>query len=368
MSEKQISSLMKKGEKLYKKTRVLEALEKFNNVLKISPEFLDALRMKTQILSKLGRPEEFFQASSQLNLLKLKKEGEIPSNINSPDIWIEEAIKLMNDGQNERALMCIIQASYISPIVNKEGLTSMTHHTNAKIYYYTAIILFNKRENYNLAMKLFEIAGKLDPNCTIPDKIKDIYNNYLSNRSGEGVKMIVPLNTTNLRDLFPSRDTLLLSTEATAKADQLFKGQNKYIEHKWKTHMLLSDYGMAFICITPICESVVGHYIPWPFVAYSKKNGFFIIGPDAGDFVHISFWCIHNPQAKSKKEHIFKYLYDLNIDLLKKEREEDLIKKTMIKLKSLGYKPSFKEYKKRFENIPKLIFQRSIRRNKRSKK
>ncbi len=367
MSEKQISSLMKKGEKLYKKKRVLEALETFNNVLKISPDFFDALSLKTQILSNLGRPEEFFQASSKLNLLKLKKEGKIPSDINSPDIWIEEAIKLMNNEQNERALMCIIQASYVSPIVNKEGLSSMTHHANAKIYYYTANILFNKREKYDLAMALFEIASKLDPNFTVPDKIKNIYNNYLSNRSGVGVKMIVPLNSSNLRAIFPVRDKLLVSTEATAQAIQAVRYQNKTGQYSWITHVLLSDYGLAFICATPICKQATGYYVPWPFIYFQKKLRLFMVSREAGDFVSINLLATYDPQAETRKENPYKYLDELNLETLIKEREEEMVKKTVIKLKSLGYKPSYKEYKKRFENIPKSVWQKSIKTIKRSK-
>ncbi|KKM93290.1 hypothetical protein LCGC14_1209830 [marine sediment metagenome] len=364
MSEKQISSLMKKGEKLYKKQKVLGALEIFNNILKISPEFYDALNLKTQILSKLSRPEEFFQASSDLNLLKLRKVGESPADFNSPDDWIEEAMKLINGGQNERAFMFIMQASYISPIVNREGLSSMTHHTNAKIYYYTAIIFFNKQEKYDLAMSLFEIASKLDPNLTIPEKIKNIYNNYLSNRSGQGVKMIVPLNTSNLRALFPYRDTLLVSTEAQAKASKY--STNKENVYVWYTHVLFSDYGLAFICATPVCKQVTGQYIPWPFIDYNKWNYSFNVSKKAGDFVDITLWLFKTqPEEIEGEAHSFFDLF--NFESLIKEREEEMVKRTVIKLKSMGYKPSFKEYKKQYENMPKSIWQRSIKTVKLSK-
>ncbi len=373
MSEKKIKSLMKKGEKLYRKKKVLEALETFNNILKISPDFFDALNLKTQILSRLGRPEEFFRASSKLNLLKLKKEGITPSDINSPDIWIEEAIKLINDGQNELSFMCIIQASYVSPIVNREGLTSMTHHTNAKIYYYTAIILFNKREKYDLAMTLFEIASKFDPNLTIPEKIKDIYNNYLSNRSGVGVKMIVPLNKSNLRALFPFKDKLLVSTDVWATAEDYtskdYRGKIK--TYHWETHMLLSDYGLAFIVAKPVCNQPV-IYMPWPFITYDKRMGTFEVrGAAKHPAIFIKLMPKIDPPNKDRQKQLDQYINELNIDTLIEERTEEMIERTMNKLKSLGSKPSYKEYKKRFENIPKYVWQGSnsrINRNKRRAK
>jgi len=371
MSEKQISSLMKKGEKFYRKKKVLQALEIFNNVLQISPEFYNALNLKTQILSKLGRPKEFFQASSDLNLLKLKKEGENPADFNTPDDWIEEAIKLMNDGQNERAFMFIMQASYASPIVNREGLRSMTHHTNVKIYYYTAIILFNKQENYDLANALFEIAGKLDPNFTIPDEIKNIYNNHLSNRSGVGVKMIAPLNQSNLRALFPNRDMLLLSTEAWAEAEDFTSSHNKIKKYSWRTHMLLSDYGLAFIGAKPVCKQPA-YYIPWHLIVYYKKQATFSVSSEAfNPPLFIKLRAIIDPQTKDTQEPMYQYINELKIDKLIEKRREEMIKRTVNKLKSLGSKISYKEYIRRFENINKYIWQTShtrIKRNKRREK
>lgn len=364
MSEKQVQALMKKGKKLFLKTKFQEALEIFENVLKISPEFIAAMNFKARILRKLKRYEEHFQTSFNLNLLKLKKDGEIPLDINSSDSWIEEAIKLINNGQNERALMCIAQATYLSPIVNRDGLSSISHHTNAKIYYFTAIILFNKRENYDFAMSLFEKANKLDPNLTIPDKIKSIYNNYLSNRSGVGVKMIAPLNASNLRALIPFRDKILVSTYASAVV-RIHSG-NKIKTYTWKTHMLLTDYGLLFRGSRPICKQSE-YYVPWPFIFYTKISGQFTVTYHAGGLKYlIPLTPTSNPQAKSG-EGPYEYIAELNLKPLIELRKEEMLERTVKNLKSLELLPSYKEYINHFEKLPKKMYDNVKKTIKRSK-
>jgi len=87
----------------------------------------------------------------------------------------------------------------------------------------------------------------------------------------------------------------------------------------------------------------------------AKHSNFIILKP------------IINPQTKDTQEPMYQYINELNIETLQKERAEEMVKRTVIKLKSLGYKPSYKEYKMRFENIPKFFWKKSIKTFKRSK-
>ena len=84
MSEKKIASLMKKVEKFREKTNYYDALKLLDKVLEMSPDYLNALDIKSQILFILARHEEAFQPAFRLNQLKLQKQGIIPSDINSP--------------------------------------------------------------------------------------------------------------------------------------------------------------------------------------------------------------------------------------------------------------------------------------------
>ena len=358
MSEKQILSLMKKGEKLFKKKQALEALEVFNNVLEISPDNFDALNFKVQLLYKLNRPEDFIHASSKLNLLKLQKDGPIPSDFESPDSWIIDAIKLINKGQDNRALNFLEQAAFISPIVNKEGLSKMVFHDNPKIYYFTAFLYFRRQENYEFAMALFEIANKLEPKFTIPNEIKKIYNDYISNRSGVGVSIIAPLNESNLKSLFPCKDKILVSTEAFAEVKiQEYHGRKiKTKTYTWKTHLLLSDYALAFIGAGPICKKPV-YYVPWPFITYNSNMGLFIVSHQIGGLTHsVNLTAILNPQRESDGISGFKYLDKLDIHTLIEMNKNEMIERTMNNMKSLESILSYKQYKKQFEIIPKEIY------------
>lgn len=364
MIGKQAQEQMKKGANLYKQAKLLEALEVLENLLKISPEYNEALNLKAHILKELKKYEDQFQKAFNSNLQKLKMDGEIPLDVKSPDPWIEEAIKLINNGKNDRALMCMEQASYVSPIVNSEGLSSMTHHNNAKIYYFIGIILFNKQDKYDLAMSLFEKANKLDPTFTIPDKIKDKYNEYLSNRSGVGVKMIAPLNASNLRALIPSRDKILVSTSGYAEADVPDgKGVNHY---GWETHMLLTNYGLAFKVVSPVCNQPE-YYVAWPFITYDKRWKNFKVSYRVGGLNYsVSLKAWNNPHPKSG-EGKYEYMDELNLKHLIEVAKEEMIKRTIIKLKNSGYLPSYKGYLYSFDKVTKPIYKSAIKTIKQSK-
>ena len=380
MSEKQILSLMKDGKKFLKKKKVLEALEAFNNVLEISPNNFDALNFKVQILKKLKRPKELFPAAFKLNLLKLQRdEGMVPSDYESPDSWIVEAIKLLNKGQDDLAQMYLTQAAYISPIVNSAGLSSMTFHANAKIYYFTAVIYFRKQKNYEIAMTLFEIANKLDPRLIIPKEIKNIYNDFISNRSGVGVRMIVPLNKSILRSLFPTRDKFLVSTEAYVEVKvHAAQYKKRHIvtgkTYQWKTHMILSDYALAFLGAKNICKKDA-YYVPWPFINYNSESGRISISSEYINRIiykilaaySVNFTPISNPQAKSTGELNFQYINQLDIHSLIELNKNEMMERTINNLKSLEELPSHKKYNKQFEVITEEIYKDAVQTIKQSR-
>jgi len=357
MSERKISSLKVKAKRLNRKGNFHKALDLIEKVLIMSPDFIDAMNIKAQILYNLENYDEFFQTSFNMNLLKLQKEGDIPTEINSPDSWIKEANSLINSGQYDRALLCIAQATYKSPIVNKYGLSSMNHHENAKIYYFTAIILFHMQEKYDIVISFFEKANKLDPDLIIPNKIKEIYNDSLSNRSGEGVNILFPLTVSNLRAVIPYKDKILVSTYASASAKQWFGNEQR--TYTWKTHLLISDYGIAFNGAEPACNQAA-IYTPFRFIVHIRRTGRFSISHKAeGLNIKVVVQAIGDPQAKSRKEPIFQYIDELNLQSLKKLREEEMLKRTVIKLNSFEFLPSYKEYIKNFEWIPKALYKKA---------
>ena len=373
MSENKILSLLKKGKKLFDKKKALEALDVFNNVLKISPGNYDALNFKVQLLKKLGRPKELIPVSFQFNLLKLQKDGTIPSNYESPDSWIIDAIKLINKGQDDRALIYLAQAAYISPIVNSDGLDSMTFHANAKIYFFTAFIYFRKQENYQYAKALIEIAKKLDTRLVIPEKIENIYNNYVSNRSGKGVSLIAPLNTSNLISLFPNRDKILVSTEAIAEVKVQTpttkrKYDTKIKTYTWKTHLILSDYALAFFGAAPICKEPA-YYVPWAFISYISGGNSLAVSNEINALKYsIPMELISNPHDVSQGGIPWQYLDKIDVHSLIEMNKNEMIERIMNNLKSLEQLPSYKNYKKQFEVIPKEIYKRTVQFIKNSRK
>ena len=356
MSNKKISSLMKKGEKLYRKGKLHEVLGLIGELLKISPDFIDAMNLKAQILQDLKKYEEFFQTSFNMNLLKLQKDGDIPSEINSPDSWIEEAITLLDKSQNDRGLLYLAQAAYKSPIVNRDGLSSMTHHENAKIYFINAIALFNMQDKYNTAMSLFEKANQLDPNLVIPDKVIEIYNDFLSNRSGKGVKMIMPLDMTNLRNIVPCKDKILVSTYGSTSASQL-KG-NEQISYSWNTHVLLSRYGLLFIGAEPVCNKA-GIYVPWPFTRRRKGMGRFSISNEAeGINMNFKLRVIPDAEGKSRRGPKFQYIDELNIESSRGEVIQEMMGRIVRNLKPLENFPKWRKYIFQYERVPSGLYTR----------
>jgi len=357
MSERKISSLKAKAQRLKRKGSFHKALDLIEKVLIMSPDFIDAMNLKAQILYNLKNYDEFFQTSFNMNLLKLQKEGIIPTEINSPDSWIQEAITLINSGQYDRALLCIDQAKYKSPIVNKAGLSSMNHHENAKIYFFTAVTLFHMQEKYDIGISFFEKANKLNPDLIIPNNIKEKYNDYLSNRSGEGVNMLFPLTVSNLRAVIPFQDKILVSTYASASAKQWFGNEQR--TYTWKTHLIISDYGIAFNGADPACNQAV-IYTPFRFIVHVRRSGRFSISPQAeGLNIKVVVQAIRDPQAKSRKEPKFQYIDELNLQSLKKLREEEMLKRAVIKLNSFEILPSYREYIKNFEWIPKALYKKA---------
>ena len=355
MSEKKIAALMKKVKKFREKTKFYEALALLDKVLEISPDFLNALDMKSQILFILARHEEAFQPAFRLNQLKLQQQGIIPSDINSPDAWIKEAINLINIGKNDLAILCLSQASFKSPIVHREGLKNMAFHTNAKIYYFTAVVHFNLGIRYDTAMSLFEIANKLDPTLTIPNREMQVYKDYLENRSGVGVKMDTPINETNLRALFPSKSKILVSTTAKAVVRvQVMEGTKQVVRtYTWYPHLLISDYGIAFIGAKPVCQSSA-YFVSWIFVnsRRTRMAHYLTVSSKAGDFKHEINFDLYNA---------YKNLEGLNIKDLINWRFDEAREKTINNLQYLEILPPYKEYISYYENIPKSIYKFAIK-------
>jgi hypothetical protein len=202
-------------------------------------------------------------------------------------------------------------------------------------------------------MERLKLANKLDPTLTIPEREMKLYKDYLENRSGGGVIMEVPIDTTDLKQLFPCRDKILLSIEAYAEVR--IQVGNKVKTYTWSPHVLLSDHGLGFIGASPICLSPA-YYVPWPFISYQtvgkKFQRFFEISPRAGDFTHGI-----DLHVKSSYES----LDQLPIKDLISQSKAEMINETVIKLRSLETLPKWKEYRKRYENVPKSIYGKALK-------
>ncbi|HEC39593.1 hypothetical protein LCGC14_0498310 [marine sediment metagenome] len=354
MSKKKVDSLKKKVEKLYKKGKFYEALALIEDFLKISPDFIEAMNLKAQIFFNLKKYEEFFQTSFNMNLLSLQKDGDIPSEINSPDSWIEAATNLINSGNYDRGLLYITQAAYKSPIVNRDGLSSMTHHENAKIYYQNAYILFKMQDKYDLAKSFFEKANKLDPGLIIPHEIKEIYNDYLLNRSGKGVSLMCPLDMTNLRVIVPYKDKILVSTFGLASAQE-FKG-NERRSYSWNTHILISNYGLFFNGSKPVCNQAEIH-VPWPFIDYKEGTGRFTISPEAyGLRLRLVLRASGDLEVNSRKGPKFQYIDEMNINSLIRLRNSEMIGRIIENLKTLETLPNCRNYLNHYEKVPRDLY------------
>lgn len=362
MSENKALKLYRKGRSALKKKQYYKALDLFDQSLSINPEDRNTLESKGRILSKLGRLEECCQTYYKINLIKIKQSGDIPSTVNSIEAWIHYAKELKKIGNDNLALDFFMQAALLSPIVDKEGGLGL-HHKNPELYYEMALLTFTLLEAYEAAMDLFDKAIKYDPNLTIPEEIKTRYNEYAANRSGVGVKMIYPLNISNIRDLIPKKDKILASTKAFAEVRHGNLTGDKVKIYRWSTHLLLSDNGIAFQGARPMCK-LSAYYLPWTSVAYDNLTNTFKIPPKAAEIKHILVLTPHlDPQTKS-----FKYIQDLNLDALLDEKNEELLRRTVINLKSLEPLPSFKEYIKQFEYVPKPMYKKVIKTLKQDRK
>ncbi|TKJ20715.1 MAG: hypothetical protein CEE42_14595 [Promethearchaeota archaeon Loki_b31] len=363
MSENKALKLYRKGRSALKKMQYYKALDLFDQSLSINPEDTNTLGAKGITLAQLGRLEESCLTYSKANLIKLKTFGEdIPSDINSIEAWMDGGKELKKLGQSDRAFDFFMQAALLTPVVDKEGGLGL-HHKNPELYYEIALLTFNLIKNYENAMVLFKRAIKYDPNLTIPEEIKTRYNEYAANRSGVGVKMIFPLNTSNIRDLIPKKDKILASTKAFAEVRHGNLTGDKVKIYRWSSHLLLCDNGIAFQGAKPMCK-LPAYYLPWTAVAYNNLTNTFTISPKAAEIKHILVLTPHlDPQTKS-----FKYIQDLNLDALLDEKNEELLRRTVINLKSLEPLPSFKEYIKQFEYVPKPMYKKVIKTLKQDRK
>lgn len=362
MSEKKALKLYQKGRGAIKKMQYDKALDLFNQSLSINPEDTNTLEARGFALSKIGKLEESFQTYFKTNVIKLKKSGDIPSDINSIEAWMDGGKELKNLGQSDRAFDFFMQAALLTPIVDRNGGLGL-HHNNPELYYEMALLTFNRNNNYEHAMVLFKRAIKYDPNLTIPEGIKTIYNEYAANRSGVGVKMIAPLNKSNLRDIIPTKDKILASTEAFAEVRHENLTGNKEKIYRWSSHLLICDNGIAFQGAKPMCK-LPAYYRPWSSVTYLNPTNSFLVSSKAGEIKHIIELTPHlDPQTKS-----FKYLQDLNLRAIWDEKQEELLRRTVINLKSLERLPSFKEYIKQYEFVRIKMYKDIIKTLKKDRK
>ena len=360
MSEKKALKLYKKGKSALNKGQDYKALGLFNQSLSINPEDADTLFAKGKALLELKRLEESCQTYYKSNLIKLKKSGDIPSDINSIEAWIDGAKELKKLGNSSRAIDFLTQAALLTPVVDKRGGLIM-HHKNPELYYEFALLHFTHLEKYEAAMGLFNKALKYDPNLMIPEEIKTRYNEYTANRSGVGVKMIVPLNASNLRGLLPTKDKILVSTKAFAECrlDNLTGDKTKI--YKWSSHLLLCENGIAFQGAKPICK-LAAYYRPWAAALYDNHiNTFSVIPTDIRIIVVLK--PLLDPQTKS-----LKYIQDLNFDALLEEKKEELLRRTVKNLKSLEHLPSIEEYRILYEYVPKVVYKNLIKTLKKDRK
>ncbi|GAI69968.1 unnamed protein product [marine sediment metagenome] len=351
MSEKKALKLYQKGKSALNKMQYNKALDLFDQSLSINPEDTNTLGAKGFVLSKIGKLEESFQTYFKTNVIRLKKSGDIPSDINSIEAWMDGGKELKNRGNDNLALDFFTQAALLSPIVDKEG-GLMMHHKNPELYYEMALLTFSLLEAYEAAMDLFKRAIKYDPNLTIPEEIKTRYNEYAANRSGVGVKMIVPLNASNLRNIIPVKDKILASLTVNARVQKTSISTTKVKIYTWKSHILITDNGIAFQGSKPMCK-LPAYYLPWSAFEYSKLTYMFIIQPEAAE---IKDQLIMQPLIGSIKD-----FQDLNLGAIWEEKQEELLRRTVINLKSLELFPSRKEYIKLFEFVDKKMYKKVVK-------
>lgn len=88
MDEKRALKLYKQGLTAVYKKKYDKAIKLFDEVLSLNPEYIDALNQKALVLVNLGRIEEGYQILFKSYVIRLKKSGDIPSDINSIEAWL----------------------------------------------------------------------------------------------------------------------------------------------------------------------------------------------------------------------------------------------------------------------------------------
>ena len=368
--------LYQKGKKYISKIKYNKAIEIFDKILSIDPEFEKALEMKGFALRQLGKLEESYQTFFQGDLITLKKTGDVPSDVYSIESWINGAKDLITKGQNQRASTFIKQASFLSPIENREG-GFLLHHNNDKIYYYTGISSFNIDKKLEVAIVLIKKAMALNPNLKIPDDIMQKYREYQANRNGKDVEMITPLDTSNLKTIIPSNDKILCSTSAKGICSYRTYSTERKVLYKvitlsWDTHLLLTLNGIAFMVGKEISKTGA-HYIPWAFVSWEiPKSGFgraLCMSTYVADFKYPV--CLNLGYDKSHPPTIDGFAYVDRFKPILEQRITEMEKKIEDNLKSLDSLdsvPSYKAYVDYFDDAPKYLYDRIRKKIKKERK
>lgn len=179
------------------------------------------------------------------------------------------------------------------------------------------------------------------------------------------IEIIAPINE-NLKTIIPPKDRILCSTIADAIVYITRLGSNKTTMISWKTPLLITDNGVAFLGGQNIGLKPI-NYIPMGFILWVKpRSGRNLrILPEAGTFKDIiNLYPLINKGMDRKNW--FTY-----IDKLKpiweqrvREMEESIIRN----LDSIDKLPKFREYIRNFENVPKSVYKRAIKEIKKKKK
>ncbi len=356
MSEKKAIKLVKKAWKLKGRQKLQEALIVIDDALKIYPDVDQGLFIKGQILDNLGRREEAHQIYLKVNLMRIKQKVPLPADINSKEGWLEEGIKLLENANYELAMDFFLQASYLCPIENENGF----FHNNAKIWYYYGIAKFKEMENIDVAVAMLNKAFNLDSNFKAPDDIKAIYNKYKANRNGEGVYMMVDINTTGLKELIPPRDMILVSTIVQASYSQAYGNKSKL--YYWDTPLLISDNGLVYRGSNMSREKA--YYVPLEDVVISGHG-------KVRDLAVLMDGKPLNLRLKRDKrfpsiEEQFKYIdYFRPIIGEKQQNRRNMIK---FNIESLEDLPSYEDYIKQFGYTHKPLFKQILKEIKKEKK
>jgi len=355
--------LFEKGKKCLQQEQYYKAIDFLDQSLSFDPEFREALEAKGFALGKLGNLEECYQIYFKSNLIKLKDDSEFPSDINSIESWIKGAQKLIERGQNQRAWDFLTQASFLSPIVDKEG-GFLAHHNNANIYYYSAIRKVYEGTDYVESKLLFNKAIKLDQNLKIPDDIEHKFEEFVANRNGKDVELIVPLDSSNLLTTVPSSDKILCSASAKAQSSYSRAGSDKTTFINWDTHLLLTLNGIA-LNVSGYVSNISTHFIPWVLIRWGKpRSGRSIWVRDIADDIWHSIILTIIPKKGVKKN--IKYEFIDRFKPIMEQRIIEMEEKVEEKLRSLTTIPTYFKYI--YDNVPKDLYKRVKKKIKKERK